>query len=135
LDGFRITPAPLTGYLNEGDVIDLGDRVFDVFHLPGHAPGSIALYERKTRILFSGDVIYDGGLIDNAWHSDPEAYRRSLRRLLELPVEVIHAGHDSSFGRERLHQLINEYLAGGLRLGDPAAYVARMSAAGAAAGE
>lgn len=124
---FTITPAPLTGYLDEGDVLDLGNRAFSVFHLPGHAPGSIALYEKKTRTLFSGDVIYDGGLIDNAWHSDAETYRHSLRRLKELPVDVVHAGHDESFGRERLHELIDSYLAGGLRLADPAAFVRKMS--------
>lgn len=127
LRNFALTPAPLTGYLDEGDVIDLGDRAFSVFHLPGHAPGSIALYEKKTRTLFSGDVIYDGGLIDNAWHSDPEAYEHSLRRLKELPVETVHAGHDASFGGERLHELIDEYLAGGLRLGDAGEFVRKMS--------
>lgn len=128
LRNFALTPAPLTGYLDEGDVIDLGDRAFSVFHLPGHAPGSIALYEKKTRTLFSGDVIYDGGLIDNAWHSNPEAYERSLRRLREIPVATVHAGHDASFGQDRLHELIDEYLAGGLRLGDAAGFVRGMSA-------
>ena len=113
---YRITPAPLTGYLDEGDVIDTGDRVFQVFHMPGHAPGSIALYEQATRTLFSGDIVYDGELIDNAWHSEPEAYRESLHRLRELPVDLVHGGHYASFGRDRLLQLIDLYLAGGLRI-------------------
>jgi glyoxylase-like metal-dependent hydrolase (beta-lactamase superfamily II) len=127
LKRFSITPSPLTGYLDEGDVLDLGDRALVVIHLPGHAPGSIALYEEESRTLFSGDVIYDGGLIDDAWHSDPEAYRQSLHRLKELPVETVHAGHDESFGRERLVELIDTYLSGGLRLGDSALFVQRMS--------
>jgi glyoxylase-like metal-dependent hydrolase (beta-lactamase superfamily II) len=127
LKDFAITPAPLTGYLDEGDVLDLGDRALQVFHLPGHAPGSIALYEKKTRTLFSGDVIYDGGLIDNAWHSDPAVYEHSLRRLREIPIETVHAGHDESFGRSRLVELIDTYLAGGLRLADAAEFVRKMS--------
>ena len=128
LRNFSLTPAPLTGYLDEGDVVDLGDRVFSVFHLPGHSPGSIALYERSTRTLFSGDVIYDGMLIDNAWHSDPEAYEASLRRLKELPIECVHAGHEGSFGRDRLVALIDCFLAGGQRLGDPSTWVAAVTA-------
>ena len=124
LENFKLTPAPLTGYLDEGDVLDTGDRVFNVFHLPGHSPGSIALYERATRTLFSGDVIYDGMLIDNAWHSDAGLYELSLRRLKELPVEQVYAGHENAFGRDRLHALIDAYLAGGQRLADPAAWVA-----------
>lgn len=128
LRGFRLTPAPLSGYLDEGDVIDTGDRLFNVLHLPGHSPGSIALYEQATRTLFSGDVIYDGMLIDTAWHSDAEAYAHSLRRLKELPVEQVHAGHEASFGRDRLHALIDSYLAGGQRLADPVGWIAGQKA-------
>ena len=40
---YAITPAPLTGYLDEGDVVDLGDCSYQVLHLPGHSPGSIGL--------------------------------------------------------------------------------------------
>lgn len=115
LSQYRVTPAPLTGYLDDGDVLDLGDRAFNVFHLPGHSPGSIALYEKSSKTLFSGDVVYDGLLIDNAWHSDPQVYRESMKRLRELPVDIVHAGHEPSFGRERLLQLIDTYLEGGMR--------------------
>lgn len=128
LTRYAVTPAPLTGHLDEGDVLDTGDRVFDVFHLPGHSPGSIALYEQKTRTLFSGDVIYDGLLIDNAWHSDAEVYAESMARLRELPVETVHAGHEASFGRDRLHQLIDNFFAGGQRLGSAADLLAGGSA-------
>lgn len=128
LRSFSLTPAPLTGYLDEGDVLDTGDRVFNVFHLPGHSPGSIALYERASRTLFSGDVIYDGMLIDNAWHSDVTAYEESLHRLKELPVEQVHAGHEPSFGRERLHELIESFLAGGQRMPDVQAWLATVTA-------
>jgi glyoxylase-like metal-dependent hydrolase (beta-lactamase superfamily II) len=124
LETYTVTPAPLTGYLDEGDIVDVGDRSFQVFHLPGHAPGSIALYEKATRTLFSGDVIYDGQLIDNAWHSDTEAYRASLARLRELPVDIVHAGHEPSFGRSRLHALIDAYLSGKNRITDVSQWLA-----------
>lgn len=113
---FEVQPAPLTSLVDEGDVLDLGDRVFEVLHLPGHSPGSIALHERATGILFSGDVLYDGDLLDNLYHSDPDTYVESLQRLRELPVQTVHGGHDLSFGRDRMIELIDEYLAGGLRM-------------------
>jgi glyoxylase-like metal-dependent hydrolase (beta-lactamase superfamily II) len=124
LSSFHLRPAPLTGYLDEGDVLDTGDRVFNVFHLPGHSPGSIALYEAASRTLFSGDVIYDGLLIDDAWHSDAEVYANSLRRLKELPVERVFAGHEAPFGKERLDALIDAYLSGGQRLGNVKDWIA-----------
>ena len=49
----------MTRALDEGDVIDLGDRVFKVLHLPGHSRGSIGLLEEATGVFFSGDVIYE----------------------------------------------------------------------------
>ena len=127
LQNFSLRPAPLTGYLDDGDVLDTGDRVFSVLHLPGHSPGSIALYERQSRTLFSGDVIYDGMLIDTAWHSEPAAYEESLHRLKELAIDQVHAGHEASFGRDRLHELIASYLAGGQRMENVAGFVASMA--------
>lgn len=116
-------PAPRTGYLDEGDVIDLENRTFQIFHLPGHSPDSIALYEKKTEILFSGDAIYDGDLYDTVFHSDRAQYRQSLQRLKDLPVSQIHRGHFGSFGKSRMQEIIDLYLAGKGRIEDPVAWV------------
>ncbi len=115
---YRLTAAPLTGYLDEGDVVDLGDRAFNVLHLPGHSPGSIGLYEKSTGILFSGDAVYDGALFDTTYHSDRAIYRESLKRLRELPVSVVYGGHYGIFGRGRMIEIIDAYLAGGQAVGD-----------------
>ncbi len=96
--------------VDEGDVIDLGDRHFEVLHLPGHSSGSIGLWEGATGTLFSGDAVYDGPLLDQLPTSDVGAYIQTMKRLRELPVQVVHGGHESSFGRERLHELIDAYL-------------------------
>ncbi len=122
---YSVTPAPLTGYLDEGDVVDLGDRHFRVLHLPGHSPGSIALYEQATGTLFSGDTVYDGALYDTLYHSDRTLYRQSLERLRSLPVSVVHGGHEDSFGRERLLRLIDDYVDGKNRIGDAGDWVSR----------
>jgi len=125
---YRVRAAPLTGYLDEGDVVDLGDRVFQVLHLPGHSPGSIGLYEIGTGILFSGDAIHDGPLLDNLYHSDPAVLRATLERIRGLKPVVVHGGHNTSFGAERLGELIDEYLAGGLRIDDFPAWMAEQAA-------
>ncbi len=109
---FTVTPAPLTGYLDDGDVLDLGDRAFQILHLPGHSPGSIGLLDRDARVLFSGDAIYDGELLDNLYHSDPVVYRKTLRRVAATDAEVFHAGHFPSFGRRRMSELVTAYLDG-----------------------
>ncbi|MGB1009843.1 MAG: MBL fold metallo-hydrolase [Thiolinea sp.] len=115
---YAVKPAPLTRLIDEGDVLDLGDRVFSVLHLPGHSPGSIALYEKSTGLFFSGDTVYDGDLIDDLFHSEADVYIESLLRLKELPVSTVHAGHFGSFDRAGMLQIIDEYMAGGRRLGN-----------------
>ncbi len=122
-EDYFVKPAPLTGYLDEGDVIDLGNRHFQVYHLPGHSPGSIALYEAKTGLFFSGDVIYDGQLYDTVYHSNKAQYRNSLERLKSFDVSTIHGGHDTSFNRQRMIALIDGYLAGNTVIGDPTSWV------------
>lgn len=108
---YRIEAAPAGRILEAGDVIDLGDRTFEVIHTPGHSPGGIALYEKKTGILLSGDIVYDGPLIDDAYHSDAGNYLATLERMRGLDVSIVHGGHFPSFGPTRYRQLIDEYLA------------------------
>jgi glyoxylase-like metal-dependent hydrolase (beta-lactamase superfamily II) len=111
VDGYAVRSAPLTGTVRDGDIVDLGDRSFEVLHLPGHSPGSIGLWEPRTKTLFSGDAIYDGPLLSDLPGSCVEDYVGSLRRLLSLDVETVHAGHDPSFGKPRLRAIAESYLA------------------------
>jgi len=57
--------------------IDLGARVVDVIPIPGHQPASIALYDRRTGILLTGDTFYPGRL----YVRDTTAFAESINRL------------------------------------------------------
>lgn len=114
---WRIKSAPVQP-LDEGDVIDLGDRWFTVLHLPGHTPGCIGLWSDAEGILFSGDAIYDEGpLLDGLPESDVAAYRRTMERLITWPARVVHPGHGPSFGRARMIEIAEAYLRATERLG------------------
>ena len=111
---WNVTPCEPTRVLVEGDLVDLGDRAFQVLHAPGHSPGSIALFEPATGILFSGDVVHDGpnGFGRMLWyHSDEVAYLESIERLRAVPAETVHAGHFHSFGADRYRTVLDDYLA------------------------
>ena len=107
---YAVKAAPATRILEDGDVIDLGNRQLTVIHTPGHSPGGIALWETATATLFSGDIVYDGPLIEDTYHANAEDYYNSMVRLLELPVEIVHGGHFASYGRERHRQIITQWL-------------------------
>lgn len=107
---YTVKQAPATQLLEDGDTIDLGDRRFEIIHTPGHSPGGIALFEQSTGILFSGDIVYDGPLIEDNYHSDAKDYYRSMVRLLEIPVTVVHGGHFASYDRKRHQAIIRAWL-------------------------
>ncbi len=73
--------------------IDLGGRVLDVIPIPGHQAASIAVYDRRTRVMLTGDTFYPGRL----YVSDTAAYARSVDRLVDFaaahPVDVFLGAH------------------------------------------
>ena len=81
--GNRVVPV------RGGDVIDLGDRPLTVVDLPGHTPGSIAVLDRKNRVLISGDPIQqNGNVFMFGSHRNLPLYIESLKSLLSLLGEV-----------------------------------------------
>ena len=109
---YAVKAAPAARLLDDGDIVDLGDRHFEVIHTPGHSPGGIALWEAATGILFSGDIVYDGPLIEDTYHADAADYHRSMVRLYDLPVRVVHGGHFASYDGARHREIIRAWLDG-----------------------
>lgn len=107
---YSVQSAPATRLLHDRDIIDLGDRHFEVIHTPGHSPGGIALWEAASGILFSGDILYDGELVEENYHSNAADYYASMTRLYDLPVRVVHAGHFPSFDGQRHRAMVRAWL-------------------------
>jgi len=107
---YELSGAKATQLLDDGDVLDIGNRQLEIIHTPGHSPGGIALWEASSGILFSGDIVYDGPLIEDTYHADADDYYRSMVRLLELPVRMVHGGHFPSYGGERHKTIIRQWL-------------------------
>jgi hydroxyacylglutathione hydrolase len=86
---FGLNPWPTdTAELDLG-----GGRVLDVLAIPGHEAAHIALYDRETGLLLTGDTLYPGLLFINDWNT----YRASVRRLAEFvashPVSHVLGAH------------------------------------------
>ena len=96
-----------TDFLDEGDVVDLGDRMFAVLHTPGHTAGSLCLWDEAHGALFSGDAIYVDSKL--GWE-DPVAFAASLERLRDLDVRVVHGGHGRSFDGAELRTTVDAAL-------------------------
>ena len=66
---------------------DLGGRVLDVIAIPGHEPASIAIYDRQTGVLFTGDTLYPG----RVYVRDAPAFVKSIARLVEFTQRKVVA--------------------------------------------
>jgi glyoxylase-like metal-dependent hydrolase (beta-lactamase superfamily II) len=109
-EDYVLPGASPTRLVEEGDTIDLGNRIYRVILTPGHSPGSISLFEEKTGTLFAGDVIYDGPLLYQGPGMNVAEYVKSFEKLRALPINLVHAGHDPSFDGARMHEIIDSYL-------------------------
>lgn len=69
-------------------MLDLGGRVLDVLAIPGHQAEHIAIYDRRTGLLLTGDSLYPGMLFVNDWPT----YRASISRLADF-VETHPIAH------------------------------------------
>jgi hydroxyacylglutathione hydrolase len=66
---------------------DMGDRIIDVIPIPGHETTSIAIYDRQTAVLFTGDTLYPGRL----YVKDPVQFVQSIQRLVDFTQSKIVA--------------------------------------------
>ena len=77
--------------VGEGDLIDIGGRVLEVLHTPGHAPDSICLLDRENRILFTGDSFYLAPLYTHIQGGSFEDYAKTAARLSGLASSIDRA--------------------------------------------
>lgn len=67
---------------------------FEVYHTPGHSPGSISLYWPKKKALFSGDLIFKEGVgRTDLPGGDGEVLKNSILMLSKLKLEWLLPGH------------------------------------------
>lgn len=93
-------------WLQEGDVVSIGQVKLEVLHCPGHTPGHIILFARAAQVAFVGDVLFHGSIGRTDFpHGDHAALLDSIRhKLLPLGDDITFVpGHGpvSTFGEER----------------------------------
>jgi glyoxylase-like metal-dependent hydrolase (beta-lactamase superfamily II) len=87
-----------SGYLADGQEIDLGGRRLRVLHAPGHARGLIALWDQERAVLFSTDAVYAGALYAQMDDSNLDDYATTLRMLaaIEPAPRAVYPAHGES---------------------------------------
>ncbi len=92
-------------YLREGE-LHLAKKAFHIYETPGHSPGSLSIYWPERKALFTGDVVFYGGIGRTDFpEGDPQLLKKSIERLAELETEILLPGHgEIVMGREAVLQ-------------------------------
>lgn len=94
--GSSMPKTPVDVKLKDGDKVKIGDEMFEVIHTPGHTPGSICLYGKNSRTLFSGDTVFAYGSFGRYDFPEGNAVhlKNSIERLTKLDVLNLYPGHE-----------------------------------------
>ncbi len=90
---------PIEKPLFDGDKVTFGDLELEAICVPGHSPGSLAFYSSEKKVLFSGDVLFQGsiGRADLQGGNFEELKEAICNRLFTLPDDVtVYPGHGPS---------------------------------------
>lgn len=109
---FKLQPATPTRILEDGDIFDLGNRKLSVIHLPGHSRGSVGLLDETSGDFFSGDVIYQGPMLDCLPYSNTSDNLESIENILSFSDKVkrVYPGHLDTFDGKKLKEIAEGYL-------------------------
>ncbi len=87
--------------LKEGDTVRLGSHVGEVWEVPGHTLGHIALIFREDGIAFVGDTMFAMGC-GRLFEGSPAQMHASLQRLAALPPEtLVYCAHEYTLANAR----------------------------------
>ena len=104
----RLTDTGLDIELHDGDTLYLGKEPIHILSVPGHSPGSVALYCPESRFVITGDALFKGsiGRTDLPKGSQSKLLDSIERRLFTLPDDtVVLPGHgpETTIGFEKAH--------------------------------
>ncbi|MDY6968839.1 MAG: MBL fold metallo-hydrolase [Spirochaetota bacterium] len=101
--GYVYNPIDTSSFtiLKEGDIVTVGDYIFQCVETPGHTNGHMCLYENNKKILISGDHILNDitpNIILRSYEMNPlDEYLSSLDKIYELDIEMVLPAHKDIF--------------------------------------
>ena len=111
-------PIDVDIWLEEGNLIDLGNFRLNVMYTPGHTSACITLFDAEKGLLFAADTLMPGGVMGGVFGSGSIAdYIQSLERLKGLNSKILLSGHgrlsdtpqdDVRIAIQRSHTLLSD---------------------------
>lgn len=94
--------------LREGQLIfEGGNKVtLEIYHTPGHSPGSLSFYWSENKVLMAGDVVFYQGVGRTDFPTgSAKLLKQSIERLSQLDIEYLLSGHNYNFPQNHIGYL------------------------------
>jgi len=111
-------PINVDIWLEEGNLLDLGNFRLNVMYTPGHTSACISLFDQDKGLLFAADTLMPGGVMGGVFGSGSISdYIQSLERLKGLNSKLLLSGHgrlsdtpqhDVRIALQRSHALLSD---------------------------
>lgn len=88
--GFSTRPWQASRFVEDGEILDLGERQVQVLLVPGHTPDATALLDAENRLLFTGDSFYDAPIWLFVRETRFSKYSDSISRLADIESSVTY---------------------------------------------
>jgi glyoxylase-like metal-dependent hydrolase (beta-lactamase superfamily II) len=99
-------------WMNEGETLTIGGHDFEIFHCPGHSPGSLVYVNRPNRFALIGDVIFRGSIGRTDFpYGDHDALINAIKtKLFPLGDEIAFICGHGPMGQLGLERQSNPFL-------------------------
>lgn len=104
--------------LRGGEVIDLGERLVEIVHTPGHSWGHLSVLDVQTQALMIGDAVLWNGLLTAEGapafpptYRDVEPYRDTIARIMALQPQLLLTSHYPVYAGQQVNDFLDESLA------------------------
>ncbi len=101
---FSQTTRHIDQLLKHGDAIPIGDRIFEIIHLPTHSEDSICLYNSEEGVLFAGDTPLN---LKTGYGYQDKYFLETLRTLCRKNIQSIYFGHGEPMIHNASEMLVN----------------------------
>ena len=107
---WNIPPFKVTKWLQDGDIINLGERNLEIIHVPGHSPDSICILDRNARYLWTGDIFYNAPIYLYSDTTDINDFISSYEKMFDLSSHydwLLPSHNETYVNKEIISRVLN----------------------------
>lgn len=90
--------------------IKVGIFDFKIIDVPAHTNDSVIFFDKKNKILVTGDALYDGKMYYDFLNSDKKEVKKVYKKISEIRFDLLLPGHNKIFYKKRALEIIKNNL-------------------------